>query len=65
MLSENKELLLQNKEIVSTFNDHFGSIVDNLGLYHWNDHSLSLIQGSGMIENRQSINHPNIKSIKM
>ena len=41
MLSENGELILKNKEITNTFNDNFGSIVDNLGLDHWDDHSLS------------------------
>ena len=63
MLSENKELLLHNKEILWTFDGHFGSIVNNLGLDHWNDNSLSLIQSLSMIEIvRQSINHPNIKN---
>ena len=41
MLSENGELILKNKEIANTFNDHFGSIVDTLGWDHWDDHSLS------------------------
>ena len=34
MLSENEELILKNKEIANTFNYHFGSIIDNLGLGH-------------------------------
>ena len=34
MLRENRELILENKEIANTFNDHFGSIVDNLGSNH-------------------------------
>ena len=33
-LSENGQLILKNSEIVNTFNDHFGSTVDNLGLNH-------------------------------
>ena len=41
MLSENGELILKNKEMTNTFNDHFGFIVYKLGLDHWNDHSLS------------------------
>ena len=33
MLSENGELILKNKEIANTFNDHFGSIVDIIKRY--------------------------------
>ena len=40
MLSEHGELIVKNKENANTFNDHFGSIVNNLGLDHWDDHSL-------------------------
>ena len=39
MLSENGKLILKNKEIPNTFNDHLGSIVDDLSLDHWDDHS--------------------------
>ena len=45
MLSENGESILKKKEIVNIFNGHFGSIVDNLSLDHWNDHSLSPTMG--------------------
>ena len=41
MLSENGELILKNKEIANIFNDHFGSIVENLGLDHWDDRIVS------------------------
>ena len=51
MLSENGELILKNMEIVNIFNDHFGSIVENLGLDHWDDHSLSPTKSSDRIEN--------------
>ena len=51
MLSENGELILKNKEIANTFNDHFGSIADNLGLDHWDDHSLSPRKGDDRIDN--------------
>ena len=34
MLSENEEIVLNIKKIANTFNDHFGSIVDNLSLDH-------------------------------
>ena len=46
MLSENEELILKDKEIANTFNDHFESIVDNRDLDHWDDHSLSPKKGS-------------------
>ena len=66
MLSENGELILKNKEIANTFNDHFGSIVDNLGLDHWDDHSLSPTKGDDRIDNiiKRYKNHPSIKNIK-
>ena len=51
MLSENGKLILKNKEIVITFNDHFRFNVDNLSLDHWDDHSLSLTKGSIRIDN--------------
>ena len=51
ILRENGELILKNKEILNTFNDHFGCIVDNLGLDHWDDRSLSPTKGSDRIDN--------------
>ena len=62
MLSENGELILKNKEIANTFNDHFGSIVDNLGF----DHSLSLTKGDDRIDDiiKRYKNRPSIKNIK-
>ena len=41
----------QRQYVVNTFNDHFGCIVDNLGLDHWDDHSLSPTKGSDRIDN--------------
>ena len=66
MLSENGELILKNKEIANTFNYHFGSIVDNLGLNHWDDHYLSPTKGDDRIDNiiKRYKNHPSIKNIK-
>ena len=66
MLSENGELILKNKEIANIFNDHFGSIVENLGLDHWDDHSLSPTKSSDRIENiiKRYKNHPSIRKIK-
>ena len=37
MLNEDGELILKNKEIAITFNDYFGSIVENLNLEHWDE----------------------------
>ena len=48
MLSENGELILKNEEIANIFNDHFGSMVENLCLDHWDDHSLSPTKSSDM-----------------
>ena len=66
MLSENGELILKNKEIANIFDDHFGSIVENLDLNHWNDHSLSPTESSDRIENiiKWYKNHPSIRNIK-
>ena len=66
MLSENGELILKNKEIANIFNDHFGSIVENLGLDHWDDHSLSPTKSSDTIENiiKRYKNHPSTRNIK-
>ena len=66
MLSENGELILKSKEIANIFNDHFGSIVENLGLDHWDDHSLSRTKSSDRIENiiKRHKNHPSIRNIK-
>ena len=41
MLNEDGELILRNKEIAITFNDYFGSIVENLNLEHWDEDSNS------------------------
>ena len=66
MVSENGELILKNKEIADIFNDHFGSIVKNLGLDHWDDHSLSPTKNADRIENiiKRYKNHPSIRNIK-
>ena len=66
MLSENGELILKNKQIANIFNDHFGSIVENLGLDHWDDHSLSRTKSFDRIENitKRYKSHPSIRNIK-
>ena len=66
MLSENGELILKNKEIANIFNDRFGSIVENFGLDHRDDHSLSPTKSSDRIKNiiKRYKNHPSIRNIK-
>ena len=66
MPSENGELILKNNEFPNIFNDHLGSIVENLGLDYWDNHSLSPTKSSDRIENiiKQYKNHPSIRNIK-
>ena len=63
MLSKNGELILKSKEITNTFNDHFGCIVDNVGLDHGDNHSSSLSIGSDRVYKRYK-NYSSIKNIK-
>ena len=51
VLSENGELILKSDEMANIFNDYFGSIVENLDLNHWDDHSLSPTKSSDRTEN--------------
>ena len=37
VLNEDGELILKNKEIANTFNDYFGSIIENLNIEHWDE----------------------------
>ena len=66
MLSENEEIILKIKKIANTFKDHFGPIVDNLSLDHWDDYYLSPTKGSDRINNiiKRYKSHPGIKNIK-
>ena len=66
VLSENGELILKNKEIANISSDHFGSILDNLSLDHWDDHSQSTTMDSDRIDNiiKRYKNHPSIMNIK-
>ena len=68
MLNEDGELILKNKKIANTFNDYFGSIVENLNLEHWDEDSNSY-SGINHRNNVKDIikkysNHPSIKNIK-
>ena len=42
LLSENGDLIFKNDKIANTFNDYFGSNVENMNLYHWEDKSFSI-----------------------
>ena len=39
MFSENCELIVKNQDIANTFNDYFGSIVENVNIFQWNEHN--------------------------
>ena len=66
VLSKNGELILKNNEMANIFNDYFGSIVENLGLNHWDDHSLSPTKSSeGLKISLNGIKiQPSIRNIK-
>ena len=67
MLNEDGELILKNKEIANTFNDYFGSIVENFDLENWNENCNSY-SGVNHRNNVKGIikkysNHPSMKNI--
>ena len=64
MLRENGELIMKNQDIANTFNDYFGSIVENLNLFQWNEHNDEKHSKNveTIIENFK--NHPSCKIIK-
>ena len=68
VLNEDGELILKNKEIANTFNDYFGSIVENLNLEHQGKDSknnLVIIHGNNFNDIiKKCVNHPGIKNIK-
>ena len=68
VLNENGELILKNKEIADTFNNYFGSIVDNLNLQHrnksWDMTSLGIRSKDLNYIIKKYRNHPSIKIIK-
>ena len=49
---EDGELILKNKDIANTFNDYFGSIVENLNLEHGDEDSNS----NSVINHRNNVN---------
>ena len=52
ILRENGDLILKNDKIANTFfNDYFGSILENVNLYHWEDKPLSISKDSDKIKN--------------
>ena len=68
MLNEDGELILKNKEIANTFNDYFGSSVENLNPEHWDEdsNSYSVINHRNNVKDiiKTYINHPSIKNVK-
>ena len=65
ILSENGDLILKNDKIANTFNDYFGSIVENMNLYHRKDKPFSISKDSDIIKNitQKYKNHPSIRSL--
>ena len=39
MFSENSELITKKQDVASNFNYYFGSVVENLRLFQWNEHN--------------------------
>ena len=39
ILAENEELVLKSNKIANTFNEYFVTIVQDIDLYYWKDHS--------------------------
>ena len=68
VLNEDGGLILKNKTIANTFNDYFGSLVENLNLEHWDEYSNSHL----FINHRNNVNDiikkymncPSMKNIK-
>ena len=66
ILNENGNLILKNEEIAKTFNDYFGSIVENLNLHYWEDKNSVPSNSSNKINDiiKNFENHPSIYNIK-
>ena len=68
VLNEKGELIFKNREIADSFNNYFGSIVDNLNLQHWNESSdmpsLDVRSKDLNYMINKYRNHPSIKTIK-
>ena len=68
MLTEDGVLVMKSNKIANTFNEYFGTIVEDLDLYYWRDNSefLSNTKSFDRINNIVKIykNHPNIKISK-
>ena len=68
VLNKDWELILKNEEIANTFNDYFGSIVENLNLEQWDEdsNSYSAISHRNNVKDiiKKYSNRPTIKKIK-
>ena len=65
ILNENGNLILKNEEIAKTFNDYFGSIVENLNLHYWEDKNSVPSNSSNKINDIKNFeSHPSIYNIK-
>ena len=61
----NGDLILKNDKIANIFNDYFGSIVENMNLYHRKDKPFSISKHSDIIKNitQKYKNDPSIMSL--
>ena len=64
MVTENGELIMKTQDIVNTFNDYFGSFVENLNSFQRKEHygEIHLKNVETIIENFK--NHPSCKIVK-
>ena len=63
-LSENGELITKNQDIANTFNDYFGSFVEKLNLFQWNEHDGEIHSKNVETISENFKNHPSCKIIK-
>ena len=69
ILNEKGDITFKNEEIVNTFNEYFGSIVESLDLHVWTESSCNVPPSYTSDDDIDNIlikfaNHPSIKTIK-
>ena len=65
-MNENGDLILKKRRNCKSFNDFFGSVVDNLDLHHWEDKTSSPTNNPDNINDniKNYENHPSISIVK-
>ena len=69
ILHEKGNIIFKNKEIVNTFNEYFGTIVESLDLHIWTNSSSNVPSSYTSDDDKDNtlinfVNHPSIKTIK-